>query len=217
MGTVIAEVFATQWVFMLIAAVAVAATFLVKKFTPDFYQNFLKGGLVVLVLLLVVLALLVHAPDLFLLIPIIIMCCELFGYGVTGKVVGVLFVDFILIQIDYKFITNITVNTIIFYILQIAAAICIGIIMDKYVRELQAAKRDGKELTNEELKQLDDEIQEDSKITDIDADDVVVQEQTDDIVDIDVDEDIEKEYEDISDDELDSHVDEILNNINIDK
>lgn len=35
--------------------------------------------------------------------------------------------------------------------------------MDKYVRELQAAKRDGKELTNEELKQLDDEIQEDSK------------------------------------------------------
>ena len=109
MGAVIANVFAEQWMYMLLAAVAVAATFLIKKFLPDFYRSFLKGGLVVLVLLLIVLALLVHAPDLFLLIPIIIICCELFGYGVTGKVVAVLFVDFLLIQVDYNFIPNKTI------------------------------------------------------------------------------------------------------------
>ena len=44
MGTVIANVFAEQWMYMLLAAVAVAATFLVKKFFLDFYRSFFKGG-----------------------------------------------------------------------------------------------------------------------------------------------------------------------------
>ena len=99
---IIANVFAEQWVFMLIAAIAVGITFAFKKLVPDFYNSFLKCGLTLLVVLLIVLALLFKLPDLFLLIPIIIMCCELFGYSVTGKVVAVLFVDFLLIQLDYN-------------------------------------------------------------------------------------------------------------------
>lgn len=158
--SVIANVFAEQWVFMLIAVVAVVATFLVKKFLPNYYNSFLKCGLALLVVLLIVLAMLFKLPDLFLLIPIIIICCELFGYGVTGKVVAVLFVDFLLIQLDYNVIvnaTNSTVMTIIFYALQIIAAICIGIIMDKYVRERQAKSKDGKELNENELAMLNEE------------------------------------------------------------
>lgn len=158
--SVIANVFAEQWVFMLIAVVAVVATFLVKKFIPDYYNSFLKCGLALLVVLLIVLAMLFKLPDLFLLIPIIIICCELFGYGVTGKVVAVLFVDFLLIQLDYNVIANLTngtVMTIIFYALQVVAAICIGIIMDRYVREKQAKSKEGKELTENELAMLNEE------------------------------------------------------------
>lgn len=158
--SVIANVFAEQWVFMLIAIVTVIITFLVKKFVPDYYNSFLKCGLALLVVLLIVLAMLFKLPDLFLLIPIIIMCCELFGYGVTGKVVAVLFVDFLLIQLDYNVIakvTNGTVMTIVFYALQFVAAICIGIIMDKYLREKQAQSKEGKELTENEIAMLNKE------------------------------------------------------------
>lgn len=159
--SVIANVFAEQWVFMLLAIVAVVITFVVKKFVPDYYNGFLKCGLALLVVLLIVLALLFKLPDLFLLIPIIIMCCELFGYGVTGKIVAVLFVDFLLIQLDYNVIVNITNNTvmtIIFYALQVVAAICIGIIMDKYIREKNAESKEGKELTESEIATLNEEI-----------------------------------------------------------
>lgn len=159
--SVIANVFAEQWVFMLLAIVAVVITFVVKKFVPDYYNGFLKCGLALLVVLLIVLALLFKLPDLFLLIPIIIMCCELFGYGVTGKIVAVLFVDFLLIQLDYNVIVNITNNTvmtIIFYALQVVAAICIGIIMDKYIREKNTESKEGKELTESEIATLNEEI-----------------------------------------------------------
>jgi len=207
LGTVIANVFAEQWMFMVIAVLAVAATFLVKKLVPDFYQNFLKGGLVVLVLLLVVLALLVHAPDLFLLIPIIIMCCELFGYGVTGKVVAVLFVDFMLIQLDYKLIPNEAAMTVIFYILQVVAAICIGIIMDKYIRKLQSKKREGKELTEEEIEKLEKEDNTADAFTSVVSDDNTDEESVIDAEDI--------EY--VSDDDLDSQIDKIMSNVGIDE
>ncbi len=166
--SVIANIFAEQWVFMLIAVIAVGITFAVKKFAPDFYNSFLKCGLALLVVLLIVLALLFKLPDLFLLIPIIIMCCELFGYGVTGKIVAVLFVDFLLIQLDYNVIarvTNGTVMTIVFYALQILAAICIGIIMDQYVRERQAKN---KELTESELSELSDDSDNTDKVQDFD-------------------------------------------------
>ena len=158
--SVIANVFAEQWIFMLIAIVTVGITFVVKKFVPDYYNSFLKCGLTLLVVLLIVLAMLFKLPDLFLLIPIIIMCCEMFGYGVTGKIVTVLFVDFLLIQHDYNVIakvTNGTVMTIVFYALQVFAAICIGIIMDKYLREKQAKSKEGKELTETELSELNEE------------------------------------------------------------
>ena len=116
----------------------------------EYYQTYLKGGLVLLVVATVVLALLFHLPDLFLLIPIIVMCCELFGYDVTGKIVAVLFVDFILIQVDYRFIPNETAMTIIFYALQIASAVCIGIIMDKYLRETSAESKKTDEAPKQE-------------------------------------------------------------------
>lgn len=158
--SVIADVFKDQWVFMLIAVVSVIAVFVVKKYLSDFYQTFLKGGLTLLVVLLIVLALLFNMHDLFLLVPIIVICCELFGYGVTGKIVTVLFVDFLLIQLDYRVIANVTnptVMTIVFYALQIVAAICIGIIMDQYLREKQADSKDKEKLSDDELKTLNDE------------------------------------------------------------
>lgn len=146
---IIAKVFAEQWIFMLIAVVAVAATFLVKKLVPDLYETFLKGSLVILSVSLIVLALLFQAPDLFLLIPIIVICCELFGYDVTGKIVGVLFVDFLLIQVDFRIIAGIneTVMNVIFFVLQIVAAVVIGLIMDKYLRDKKASE--AKELETE--------------------------------------------------------------------
>ena len=158
--SVIADVFKDQWVFMLIAVVSVVAVFVVKKYLSDFYQTFLKGGLTLLVVLLSVLALLCNMHDLFLLVPIIVICCELFGYGVTGKIVTVLFVDFLLIQLDYRVIANVTnptVMTIVFYALQIVAAICIGIIMDQYIREKQAESKDKEKLSDDELEALNDE------------------------------------------------------------
>ncbi|MEF2919061.1 MAG: hypothetical protein U0O22_01160 [Acutalibacteraceae bacterium] len=147
---IIAKVFAEQWIFMLIAAAVVTMTFLVKKKAIEYYQTYLKGGLILLVVATVVLALLFHLPDLFLLIPIIVMCCELFGYDVTGKIVAVLFVDFLLIQVDYRFIPNETAMTIIFYALQIASAVCIGIIMDKYLRETSAESKKTDEAPKQE-------------------------------------------------------------------
>jgi predicted small secreted protein len=151
--SIIANIFAEQWVFMLIAVVAVIAVFVVKKYLSDFYQTFLKRSLTILSVLLIVLALLFNMHDLFLLVPIIVICCELFGYGVTGKIVTVLFVDFLLIQLDYRVIANITsptVMTIVFYALQIVAAICIGVIMDQYIRQKQAESNQGKELPKDE-------------------------------------------------------------------
>ena len=134
---IIARVFAEQWVFMLIAVAAVALTFLVKKLAPDFYETFLKGALIILSVMLIILALIFKAQDLFLLIPIIVICCEMFGYTVTGRIVGVLFVDFILIQLDFRIIAGIneTLMNVIFFVLQVAAAVCIGLIMDRYIRE----------------------------------------------------------------------------------
>lgn len=170
---IIAKVFADQWVFMLIAVVAVAATFLIKKLASSFYENFLKGGLVILVVLLIILALLFGAQDLFLLIPIIVMCCELFGYGVTGKIVGVLFVDFLLIQLDFRLIAGVNENVmnIIFIVLQVIAAICIGFIMDKYLRAVQEEKKEGKELNDEEIKELDEETESYNETANIDDSD----------------------------------------------
>lgn len=154
---IIAKMFADQWIFMLIAVVSVVITFLVKKFVPDFFQTFLKAGLVVLAVALIILALLMNAQDLFLLVPIIVICCELFGYGVTSKIVGVLFVDFLLIQVDFRLIgsANETVMNIIFFVLQVISAFAIGLIMDGYLKEKNA--KEGKEIKPEKEKKPDDD------------------------------------------------------------
>lgn len=153
----IATIFANQWIFMLIAVISVVITFVVKKFAPDFFQTFLKAGLVILAVALIILALLMNAQDLFLLIPIIIICCELFGYGVTGKIVGVLFVDFLLIQVDFRLVgsANETVMNVIFFVLQVISAFAIGLIMDGYLKEKNA--KQGKEIKPEKEKKVEND------------------------------------------------------------
>jgi len=163
---IIAKVFAEQWVFMLIAVVAVAITFIVKRLASDFYETFLKGALILLSVMLIVLALIFKAQDLFLLIPIIVVCCEMFGYTVTGRIVGVLFVDFLLIQLDFRVIAGIneTLMNVIFFVLQVAAAICIGLIMDRYIREV------GSQNAEEEADSEEENSEEDESDTDTDND-----------------------------------------------
>ncbi len=163
---IIAKVFAEQWVFMLIAVVAVAITFIVKRLASDFYETFLKGALILLSVMLIVLALIFKAQDLFLLIPIIVVCCEMFGYTVTGRIVGVLFVDFLLIQLDFRVIAGIneTLMNVIFFVLQVAAAICIGLIMDRYIRE------GGSQNAEEEADSEEENSEEDESDTDTDND-----------------------------------------------
>lgn len=153
----IATMFANQWIFMLIAVISVAITFVVKKFAPDFFQTFLKAGLVILAVALIILALLMNAQDLFLLVPIIVMCCELFGYGVTSKIVGILFVDFLLIQVDFRLIgsANETVMNVIFFVLQVISAFAIGLVMDSYLKEKNANK--GKEIKPEKENKTDND------------------------------------------------------------
>ena len=155
---IIKTVFAEQWVFMVIAVLGVALTFAMKHVIPKSYQTFLKGELVLFSVALILLAFL-KKQDLFLLVPIIIICCELFGYDVTGKIVGVLFIDFLLIQLDFRVISqaNETLMNIIFFLLQIVVAVCIGIIMDGYLKSKTkhsenetSEEKDGKEEKNGE-------------------------------------------------------------------
>ena len=146
---IISKIFTEQWVFMVIAALGVALTFAMKKIVPNFYRTFLRGELIIFSVVLILLAFR-GSPDLFLLVPIIIICCELFGYDVTGKIVGVLFIDFLLIQLDFRLISKVneTLMNIVFFVLQIAVAVCIGMIMDNHLKN--------KSKNHEELKQLEE-------------------------------------------------------------
>ena len=170
---IIARVFAEQWVFMLIAVAAVVLTFLVKKLAPDFYETFLKGALIILSVMLIILALIFKAQDLFLLIPIIVICCEMFGYTVTGRIVGVLFVDFILIQLDFRIIAGIneTLMNVIFFVLQVAAAVCIGLIMDRYIREKNEQQEEKEESGTEKSDTDNTETDYDSLVREIEEND----------------------------------------------
>lgn len=141
---VIIKVLSEQWIFIVLSLVILGITFLVKKMKPEVYTNYCKAALIITTALLIVLAVLFSLPDLFLLIPIIIICCELFGYTITGKVVAVLFVDFMLIQLIYFLRNNNSINdtamNIIFVILQVITAVVVGFIMDKYIRTIQQQK-----------------------------------------------------------------------------
>ncbi len=155
--SVISKIFAEQWVFMVIAALGVALTFAMKKFIPNFYRTFLRGELIIFSVVLILLAFRGY-PDLFLLVPIIIICCELFGYDVTGKIVGVLFIDFLLIQIDFRLISKVneTLMNIVFFVLQIAVAVCIGMIMDNHLKNKAKNDNEQKQITDEQTKNEDE-------------------------------------------------------------
>ncbi len=164
---IISKIFTEQWVFMVIAALGVALTFAMKKIVPNFYRTFLRGELIILSVVLILLAFRGY-PDLFLLVPIIIICCELFGYDVTGKIVGVLFIDFLLIQVDFRLISKVneTLMNIVFFALQIGVAVCIGMIMDNHLKN--KAKNDDEQkqqLTEktEETKTIEQEVTEETK------------------------------------------------------
>ena len=162
---ILSKIIAEQWVFMVIAVIGVTLTFLMKKIIPKSYTVFLKGALIVFSVALLLLAFRGY-PDLFLLVPIIIICCELFGYDVTGKIVGILFVDFLLIQLDFKLISQVneTLMNVIFFLLQILVAVCIGMVMDKYLKENALEKKkklQQEESTEEEEKSDTDTVADD--------------------------------------------------------
>ncbi len=153
---IVAKVFAEQWIFMVVAVLGVALTFVVKKIIPKFYREFLKGELIIFSVVLILLAFRGY-PDLFLLVPIIIICCELFGYDVTGKIVSVLFIDFLLIQLDFRVISQVneTLMNVIFFLLQVAVAVCIGMIMDRHLKN--KANTDGETEKDSEISSDEEE------------------------------------------------------------
>ncbi|HIR02483.1 MAG: hypothetical protein U0M23_10125 [Acutalibacteraceae bacterium] len=164
----IAKLFTEQWIYMLVAVVLVAATFFVKKKFPQKFKAFCIGGLAVTSVLLILLALIFQQPDLFLLVPIFFFCCELFGYEITGKIVAVFFVDYICICLLNLAIINGWINevfnTLIFFILQVAAAVCAGLIMDRHLRML---KKSRKEQSEEEQKVQSEDEALDSHVEDV--------------------------------------------------
>lgn len=136
----------TQWVFILISLIIIGGVFAVKKIKPNIFKNFCIGALVGTIVLLIVCSVIFKLPDLFLLLPVAIICCELFGYGVTGKVLGVLLVDYLfIIFLNNLYQNNVIsdlVNSILFIVSQFATAIVAGLFMDKHLRKLQKAKKE---------------------------------------------------------------------------
>lgn len=160
--TVISE----QWIFILMSVVLIAALYIVKSKKPQEFKRFAYIELVATAAALVVFALF-HFSDLFLLAPIILICFELFGYVITGRVVGVILVDYLLIRGIYALSQNGIINslfeTILFYALQIAAAIAIGVLIDNFIRMLNKEKKreinsekEKEEFQRERLEHVDD-------------------------------------------------------------
>ena len=156
----IEKFFTEQWIYMLAAVLLVAATFFVKKKFPQKYKAFCIGGLAVTSVLLILLALVFQQPDLFLLVPIFFFCCEMFGYEITGKIVAVFFVDYICICLLNLAIINGWINqvfnTLIFFILQIAAAVCAGLIMDRHLRRLKKSRKEQPEEKEQKVQNEDE-------------------------------------------------------------
>lgn len=137
----IVKVFQEQWIYMLLAALIIAVTFIVKKQKPDVFKEYCKATLVLTTVAYAILAILFSQSDHFLLLPIIIICCELFGYVLTGKVVGILFVDFILTMLLYNVIPVVDmVENIIFIALQVLTIAATAFVMDKHIKVLQTQK-----------------------------------------------------------------------------
>ena len=166
---VIIKLFQTQWMFLAAAVVIIAAMFLVKKFAPQIYKKFCMIALAVTVVALILFALIFKLPDLFLLIPIFILCCELFGYDITGKIVIVFLVDYILIcLLNFAFVSgwiNNVIDTIIFFALQVATAICAGLVLDRHLTILKMKKKAALEANKQEELAQNEEL--DSHIDDV--------------------------------------------------
>ncbi|MCQ4022278.1 MULTISPECIES: hypothetical protein [unclassified Ruminococcus] len=165
---VLLKVISQQWIFILLAGLLIGFLYLVKAKRPKDFQKIALIELVVSIAALVLFALF-GFPDLFLLAPIIIICCELFGYIITGKCVGVLLIDFLLIQflwfLETKTIINSSFSQIIFYVLQLVAAVAIGILIDNHIRALNkekkqkiAANKEQEELQKKKMDKHVDEI-----------------------------------------------------------
>lgn len=150
---VLLKVISQQWIFILLAGLLIALLYFVKSKRPEDFQKIALIELVATVAALVLFALF-GFQDLFLLAPVILICCELFGYIISGKVVGVLLVDFLLIQLlwflESKAVINATFSQILFYALQLVAAVAVGLLIDNYIRALNKAKKKKLEAAKEQ-------------------------------------------------------------------
>lgn len=154
---------------MAAAVIIVAAIFAIKKFMPQVYKKFCVVALAVTAIALVLLAVVFKLPDLFLLIPIFMLCCELFGYEITGKIVAVFLVDYILICIlNFAVVSgwvNDVINTIIFFGLQVVTAIGAGLVLDRHLTSLKKKKQ--QEIEENKKAELSENEKLDSHIDDI--------------------------------------------------
>lgn len=159
------KVISEQWVFILLATALIALLYIVKAKKPEEFKRVAYIELVATAAALVVFALF-GFQDLFLLAPIILICCELFGYVITGEIVGVILVDYLLIlgidALNRNGVINNLFDTILFYALQIVAAVVIGVLIDNYIRTLNKEKKQklNAEKEQEQFKQkkLDEHI-----------------------------------------------------------
>lgn len=155
------QVIQNQWVFILLAVALVVLMYVIKAKKPENFKRFAMIELVATVAALVIFALF-GFQDLFLLAPVILISCELFGYTITGKIVGVLLVDYLLIigiDVLYKNgAINDLFDTILFYGLQIIAAVAIGIMLDNHIKMLNKEKKKRIEAEKEQEKLRDKKL-----------------------------------------------------------
>ena len=164
---VILQVIQKQWIFILLAAALIGLFYYIKAKKPEIFKKFAIAEFAASIVLLVVFALF-GFQDLFLLAPIILISCEIFGYVITGKIVGVLLVDYLLIiGIDVLYrngAINDLFDTVLFYALQLVTAIVVGILLDNHIRAGKKAKTQKvEELKDQERlqrKQMDEHVNE---------------------------------------------------------
>lgn len=184
---VIIKVLQGQWMYLVLAAIILGITFIVKKKIPQKYNDYCKSALVLTAVAYAVLAILFKQQDHFLLIPIIILCCELFGYTITGKVVAVLFADYLVILILNASPIDLTVYYIIFIILQIIIAVVLGILMDKHIRMVQAERKAKRlEEENGQIILTEEPIEDDDSLDEADSVQSILDEVKENRDDIDI-------------------------------
>ncbi len=201
---IILKVISQQWIFVVLAALLIGFLYLVKAKRQELFYKAALIELVATVAALVLFALF-GFQDLFLLAPIIIICCELFGYVITGKCVGILLVDFLLIQLLNLLMENGVINgsfsDILFYALQIVAAVAVGLFIDNHIRTLNKEKKKKLEAAKEQEKLREEKLDRhvDEIVTEYGSSEAEKSEETENIDELDVS-DILKKYS-LDDDE----------------